>query len=134
MPNVKEGVHRISLRGQSVTLLPDARVVLLPDGFEPTQDWEVKRSGKYYTIRQPRADQYIGYDDTPDLYEPLTAGPKKQEWLLLDGPEGTITLAVPPDKSPTPLTLGLSPVLIFPPMLALSEPFRIDEGWKFRPA
>ena len=132
MANVADGNYRISIYGQQFVTAENSRVVLLPDNGGAEQVWQIRRTGSGdYTIRQNTADLHLGYEGEPDPFEPIQVLPERREWNITDGPEeGTVTIAAPG----APLTLGLSPLLIHPPMVALSPPDQRDRGWTLQPA
>jgi hypothetical protein len=69
-----------------------------------------------------------------DPYEPVRVLPNRREWKITDGPEeGSVTIATPAPGGNEPLTLGLSPLLIFPPLVALSRADPRDRGWTLQP-
>ncbi|MGB9140082.1 MAG: hypothetical protein WCB73_23185, partial [Pseudonocardiaceae bacterium] len=121
MANVPDGTYRISLYRQQFLTAEGGRVVLFPYGIG-LQVWQIRRTDKGgYTIRQPDADGCLSYEGEPDVFEPVRLLPDEREWNITDGPDAdTVTIATP--GSDPPLTLGLSPILIFPPMVALSPP------------
>jgi len=133
MASVSDGVYRISLYGQQFLTGTgqDRPVVLLPDDAEG-QVWVIRRTGKGgYTIKLGDADRYLSYEGEPDVFEPVRLLADQREWNITDGPEeGTVTIAAVGSD----LTLGLSPVLVFPPWVALSPPQRQDRGWTLEPA
>jgi hypothetical protein len=132
MASVSDGTYRISLYGRQFLtgIEPDRPVLLLPDDAEG-QVWQIRRTDKGgYTIRLGDADRYLSYEGEPDVFEPVRLLPDQREWDVIDGPEeGTVTIA-----AGVRLTLGLSPILIYPPMVALSPPQRQDRGWTLQPA
>lgn len=133
MASVSDDTYHISIDNQQfLTVLSEDMVVLVPDSKR--QSWQVRRTGNGgYTIRQDTSDLYLGYEGEPDTFEAVRLLPDRREWNITDGPEeGTFTIAAPGGDEP--LTLGLSPVLIFPPMVALSPTQRQDLGWTLRPA
>jgi hypothetical protein len=134
MVNVTEGVYRISLDGgHFLTALNDELIVLVPDGDMGSQRWEIRRVGDGYTLGQPGTNKYAAYDDDPSFGEPVTLRSQKRQWAIADGlRDNTVTFGVPGD-APERLTLGLSPLLIYPPRVALSPPYRQDEGWTLHP-
>jgi hypothetical protein len=133
MASVSDGTYRISLYGQQFLTgtEPDRPVLLLPDDAAG-QVWQIRRTDKGgYTIRQGNADRYLSYQGEPDVFEPVRLLPDQREWSITDGPEeGTVTIAA----AGSALTLGLSPILIYPPWVALSPPQRQDRGWTLEPA
>jgi hypothetical protein len=133
MASVSDGTYRISIYGQQFLTADDGRVVLLPDDGGG-QVWQIRRTDKGgYTIQQGNADRYLSYEGEPNVFEPVQLLPDQRQWNITDGPdEGTVTIAAPGGDEP--LTLGLSPILIYPPMVALSPPQRQDRGWTLQPA
>ena len=135
MTSLSDGTYRISLYGRQFLTgtEPDRPVVLLPDDGEG-QVWQIRRTDKGgYTIRQGNADRYLSYEGEPDVFEPVRLLPDQREWNITDGPEeDTVTIAAA--GSDQPLTLGLSPILVYPPMVALSPPQRQDRGWTLESA
>lgn len=133
MADISDGTYRISIYGQQFLTAQDGRVVLLP-GEDRGQLWQIRCTDKgIYTIRQDNAGGYVSYEGEPDPYEPVRLLPDQRQWKITDGPEeGTVTIAAPGDDEP--LTLGLSPILIFPPWVALSPPRRQDRPWTLQPA
>jgi hypothetical protein len=131
MASVSDGTYRISLYGRQFLTGKDMGhpIVLLPD---EGQVWQIRRTDKGgYTIQGSRG--YLSYEGEPDVFEPVRLLPDQQEWNITDGPEeGTVTIAAA--GGDPPLTLGLSPILIFPPMVALSPPQRQDRGWTLESA
>ena len=131
---ISDGIYRISLdRQQFLTgIHTGGPVVLLPDAAG--QVWRIRRTDKGgYTIRLGNVDRYLSYEGEPDVFEPVRLLPDQREWDVTDGPEeeeGTVTIAA----AGSALTLGLSPILIYPPMVALSPPQRQDRGWTLEPA
>lgn len=121
MVNVSDGTYRISIYGRQFLTAENRRVVVLPDD-SGQQLWQVRRSDNGgYTIRRDTTDLYLSYEGEPNTFEPVRLLPDRREWSITDGPEeGTVTIAAPGGEEP--LTLGLSPILIFPPMVALSPP------------
>jgi hypothetical protein len=134
MASVSDGTYRISINGQQfLTVLSERMVILIPDDAG-RQLWQVRRTDNGgYTIRQDTTDLYLGYEGEPDTFEPVRLLPDRREWNITDGPdEGTVTIAAPGGGEP--LTLGLSPALIYPPMVALSPAQRQDRGWTLQSA
>jgi hypothetical protein len=136
MASVSDGTYRISIDGrQFLTVLDwvDKNTVVLT--ADPGQQlWQVRRTANGgYTIRQDATDLYLGYEGQPDTFERVRLLPDQREWNITDGPEeGTVTIAAPGGGEP--LTLGLSPALVYPPMVALSPAQRQDRGWTLQPA
>lgn len=132
---ISDGFYRIGLDGQQFLTRnrPDRPVVLLPGGAAGRQVWEIRRTDKGgYTILLGDVDRYLSYRGEPDVFEPVWLLPDQREWDVTDGPEeeeGTVTIAA----AGSALTLGLSPILIYPPMVALSPPQRRDRGWTLEP-
>jgi hypothetical protein len=134
MASVSDGTYCISIDGrQFLTALSESHVVVVPDD-SGRQMWQVRRADNGgYTIRQDTTDLYLGYEGEPDTFERVRLLPDRREWNITDGPEeGTVTIAAPGGDEP--LTLGLHPALIFPPMVALSPAQRQDRGWTLQPA
>jgi hypothetical protein len=132
MASVSDGTYRISINGQQfLTALNERMVVLLPD--DSRQLWQVRRTDNGgYTIRQDTTGLYLSYEGEPDTFESVQLLPDRREWNITDGPdEGTVTIAAPGGDEP--LTLGLSPTLIFPPMVALSPAQRQTEAGPSNP-
>ncbi|WP_107248156.1 hypothetical protein [Carbonactinospora thermoautotrophica] len=96
------------------------------------QTWEVRRtSSGTYTIRQGSSGPFVGYEGDPDGIQPVRLLPDRREWEITDGPRpGTLTVAAP--GSDGPLTLGLYPARIYPPMVALSPTFAEDQDLRER--
>jgi hypothetical protein len=135
MASVSDGTYRISInRQQFLTAESQYRpVVLVPDD-SGQQLWQVRRSDNGgYTIRQDNTGLCLSYEGEPNTFEPVRLLPDQREWNITDGPDkGTVTIAALVGEEP--LTLGLSPALIFPPMVALSPAQRQDQGWTLQPA
>lgn len=133
MGSVSDGTYRISIHGQQFLTTLGKRVVLLPDD-SGAQLWQVRRTDNGgYTIGQDTNDLYLGYEGEPNTFEPVQLLPDRREWNITDGPDdGTVTIVAPGGDEP--LTLGLSPILIYPPMVALSPAYGQDRGWTLQPA
>jgi hypothetical protein len=133
MTHIGEGVYRISIDGRSFLTVDDQdRVVLLDEEEQNAQRWEIGRTaGGQYTIRQPDTGRYLSCSDPAQPFELVGMSAQEHTWTIADGPTaGAVTIGAPG----TDLTLGLSPLLIYPPMVAVSPPYDMDGGWTLAPA
>lgn len=145
MATMTDGLYRISLIHSlfltgaagtpiasimSITLLPSDETNAETNA---QQRWEIRRTeGGDYTIRHANTGQYASYDTDPSLpFRAVRLSTQQCTWTIADGPEeNTVTLGAPG----TDLTLGLSPLAVYPPLVALSPRYEQDRGWTLHPA
>ena len=128
-----EGVYRISIDGRSfLTAADQDRVVVLDEDEQNAQRWEIGRSdGGQFTIRPTDTGLYLSCSDPAQPFELAGMSAQPYTWAIADAPTaGAVTIGAPG----TDLTLGLSPLLIYPPMVAVSPPYEMDRGWTLTPA
>ncbi|SCL34460.1 hypothetical protein GA0074692_3837 [Micromonospora pallida] len=133
MANLTDGLYRISIDGRSFLHSYDNRIVLAPEMEDDAQLWEIRSTDDgEHVISLPGTDQYVGYgNEDPAPMEIVGLIPQQRGWAITQGPrEGTVTIGAPG----TPLTLGPAPLLIYPPMVALSGHNRLDQGWTLHSA
>ena len=139
MVTVTEGVYRISLDNQLfLTVTFDNRLGLLPADSSNLNNWEIRRSDKgNYTIKRAGIDQYAGYGDTAEPFEPIRLSTQPCEWTITDGDgdrENAVVIGVPASVTKgEELTLGIAPMRIYPPLVALSPLYPLDRPWTLQP-
>lgn len=133
MATIANGTYRISNAGELFLTAPDPQepVVLRPPmGDDGDQAWEVQSAARdTCTIRlvsHPGA--YLSFEEEPDPFEPVRLATEPREWKVTASEVPNAFVIGLPDSE---LTLGIAPVLVFPPRIALSPPYRLDRGWVF---
>ena len=134
MANVSDGVYRITLFDRPAFLGESLRDTLALVGKAEALSWEIRRAdgSDQYTLRVAGTDRFVGYSsDSPLPMAMVVLGPHQRRWALRGGPaEDTVMIAA----AGTDLTFGLAPVMVYPPLLALSPPYDRDLPWTLEPA
>ena len=138
MVTVTEGVYRISLDNQLfLTVTFDNRLGLLPANSSNLNNWEIRRSDKgNYTIKRAGMTSMPGTATRPSPLNPSTCLPSL-EWTITDGDgdrENAVVIGVPASVTKgEELTLGIAPMRIYPPLVALSPLYPLDRPWTMQP-
>ena len=132
MATVIDGVYRLSLQGSEayLTALGNTRVSLVPDKVDG-QLWEIRQiEPGHHVVRLANGGQYLDFEGDPSPFTMLGLSGRPRVWEVGRGPEDTVVIGVP-DAA---LTLGLSRLLISPPLVGLSEASPMDRSWVLEPA
>lgn len=132
LPN---GVYTISRSDEQLLTMHEGEAVVLPPNGDPgTQEWALEERGDgNVQLKNLASEQYLDFIGSQEENKTLSGATRPRPWSLQQTPQPFTFCLVPGGyRIPSPLTVDLSPMQVFPPRAALRlRDGDIGQAWKF---